>query len=44
MKNPQAMRWPERTPGVRITYGAESQRLRHAVCGIVSTASIDALL
>lgn len=31
IENPQRMRWPERKPGVRVTYGAESQRLREAL-------------
>ena len=28
LENPERLRWPERKPGVRMTYGAETQRLR----------------
>lgn len=31
IENPQRMRWPERKPGVPLTFGAESQRLRDAL-------------
>jgi hypothetical protein len=27
IENPQRMQWPERKPGVGLTYGAESQRV-----------------